>query len=767
MREWSTSCDRCSFEKLFENLADIVARPTNFDHFRGRREAETTVRHFQAAACAGLALAIVSAWWPTTARAIGPGPDQTPPTLVERVVSRLAGDDVVGAAQALDELAAQQDDRDALERLRLHVGARRGDLSSLTQTLYEAATGSPVASWLLLAASRGLEPADPALAAVVADLARGDDAAGRAARVTLARIFADHALPKRAIEEFEAALGRPWRRLMDVPRKVLRLIPVQQDPAKETERGWLLLDKYSSKAALNAFERALAAKPVDARVRCWARVGAGRAALSQRALDRGMAHLQQAMVLPACAGNPELPEAVVRLARNAFAEGSRDAVVAANTWLSEHAPEWGAQHGVPGLVPLLQPKSSEAKALARVVRKRLKRNRWYDPVSHQAMKAFMKLRKRGKHAQAADLLVPIADAGYRNWRPSLWGQLDYWASRAHWDAGEHGVAVERWARLVERYPQSWYGLLAAAHLRKHRPERMTEVRQRLDKLLADPASQPLAVDDALQARVTGLARYGLVRAIRHELRDAQVLEHPEVAAWGAQALSLAGMPSAGARLAQRAVKLSPTASPAKDPLGLWRAAWPTPFRDTVERAVDVTAASPWFVWGVMRVESLFAPTAVSRAGAKGLLQLMPGTASYLSRVLKDLPADSDDLFDPLDNVLLGSAFLERLANAYHGSKPLMLTAYNAGPGRLRGHIRKLTRGARAVPDVAEFVETLPWNEARHYVRSVVTSWATYRMLYGCRCLSSIALALPGDVIDRLSKKRKRRTKRRRRGRRRR
>ncbi len=698
------------------------------------------------------------------ANALGPGPTQTPPPLVDRVVARLAGNDVGGAARALEALAPTHAPHDAVERLRLHVGARRGDGGAIAMALLKAVTRPDIASWLLLAASEGIEGHDAAAAALLANLVRGEDAAGRVARVSLARIFAAHGLKKRAVAELSAALGHPSGRLLNAPRDVLRWTRPLSDPAKETERGWLLYDAHASRSALYAFERALAARP-DPEVRCWAMVGGARAALSQRDIAKGKAFVERAQA--DCPTHPELPEAVVRLARNAYVGGDTSAVMEAIEWSRKNAPEWTTQHGITALAPLSAPRGRDAKALTKSIRKRLKRARWFDPVGLEAMRHFKALRKRGKHARAAALLKPLADAGYRNWRPSLWGQLDYWAARAQWEIGEQDAAARRWQQVVERYPQSWYGLLAAARLRKDRPRALAAakatLRESLDAMAAPP---PAPISAPLRDRVQGLARWGLVKAIRHELQHARVLLRPDAAAWGARTLSRAGLPSAGARLGQRAVKLSRPGALARDPHGLWRAAWPTPYRATVERALDTTGASPWFVWAVMRVESLFAPTAVSHAGARGLLQLMPGTASWLRRRLKDLPLGDGDLFDPLDNILLGSAFLERLAHRYDGSKPLMLAAYNAGPGRLRSHIRRRHRRKQGTRDVAEFVDGLPWNETRHYVRSVVTSWATYRLLYGCRCLSYFDDVLPSEVVDTLTGKRKRKRKRRRRRRRR-
>jgi len=87
---------------------------------------------------------------------------------------------------------------------------------------------------------------------------------------------------------------------------------------------------------------------------------------------------------------------------------------------------------------------------------------------------------------------------------------------------------------------------------------------------------------------------------------------------------------------------------------------------------------------IIRVESDFDPNAVSHAGARGLMQIMPGTA-------RDLGVT--DSFDPRENILGGVRYLKKLLTRFRGSIPLALAAYNAGPERV-GPLRK-------VPDIEE------------------------------------------------------------------
>ena len=114
--------------------------------------------------------------------------------------------------------------------------------------------------------------------------------------------------------------------------------------------------------------------------------------------------------------------------------------------------------------------------------------------------------------------------------------------------------------------------------------------------------------------------------------------------------------------------------------------------------------------------------AESYAGAKGLLQVMPSTARWLASMRLE-PTESIDLFDPLRNIELGVDLLGRLKSRFDSDIPLMIVAYNAGAGRTR----KWQRRVRA-DSLGSWVERLPIAQAKNYVRSVVSAWATLELL---------------------------------------
>jgi soluble lytic murein transglycosylase len=149
--------------------------------------------------------------------------------------------------------------------------------------------------------------------------------------------------------------------------------------------------------------------------------------------------------------------------------------------------------------------------------------------------------------------------------------------------------------------------------------------------------------------------------------------------------------------------------------------YPRPFDREVQSAARLTSLQPELIYGVLRQESLYRADAMSSAGARGLLQLLPETARHTARAWKRPRPSADDLFDPSINVPLGAAQLRMLLDRFAGQTPVALAGYNAGPNA----------AARWLPASAIesdiWIENIPYNETRAYVQrvlwhSVVFGW---------------------------------------------
>jgi soluble lytic murein transglycosylase len=131
--------------------------------------------------------------------------------------------------------------------------------------------------------------------------------------------------------------------------------------------------------------------------------------------------------------------------------------------------------------------------------------------------------------------------------------------------------------------------------------------------------------------------------------------------------------------------------------------------------------------GITRQESSFDPYAVSHAGARGLMQLMTGTAREQAGKM-GVGYDSYRLTsDPSYNVMIGSAYFNRLLNNWNGSIPLAVAAYNAGSGNVRKWIDRYG-DPRGQVDMLKWIEAIPYTETRAYVQRVIENSVVYDSL---------------------------------------
>lgn len=283
----------------------------------------------------------------------------------------------------------------------------------------------------------------------------------------------------------------------------------------------------------------------------------------------------------------------------------------------------------------------------------------------------------------------------------------YWAGRAS-EAVKDDRAAREWYTRAARHLTSYYGQLAADRLADHRWP-----------LPADP--KPTAEDiRRFENREVVKALKLLVELDHAEhlraffIRVNDIVETPGERALVAQLAASGGRDDLAVTVARRADREGVT---------LVEAGWPVPpisAEDTPEKAL---------VLALIRQESGFMPAAVSTAGARGWMQLMPATAEKVAKSIK-VAFTPKKLDDPNFNVRLGSAYLSDLLSDFEGSYILALASYNAGPSRAKRWIKEYGDPRDPQVDVIDWIEMIPFTETRNYVQRVMESVAIYRRRLG-------------------------------------
>lgn len=156
----------------------------------------------------------------------------------------------------------------------------------------------------------------------------------------------------------------------------------------------------------------------------------------------------------------------------------------------------------------------------------------------------------------------------------------------------------------------------------------------------------------------------------------------------------------------------------------WRLAFPMPYQEDVEKYARENDVDPYMVAGLIRQESEFNARVVSHANAYGLTQIVPSTGRDLSRRVGMRAFTTAMLFDPAVNLRLGTYYLKILLKSFGGRWEDVLAAYNGGGSR----VTKWRRFGE-FNEQAEFIETIPFDETRDYVQSVLRNASVYRRLY--------------------------------------
>ena len=315
------------------------------------------------------------------------------------------------------------------------------------------------------------------------------------------------------------------------------------------------------------------------------------------------------------------------------------------------------------------------------------------------------LRSIGRPADAVGMFERYAGGSQT---PQTKSKGYYWAGRAALAAGRPELATS-WFERAAGYRDQFYGQLAAEKLGR--------------ALVAPPQVAPRSVDptirNAFYARETvRAARYlGTMGAhddqtafVRQIATDAKSDSDHVLAIELSRAL---GRPDLGVMVGRSALA---NGLPEYAATGFPSVAVPQGQEDA------------WtMIHAIARQESQFDRAAVSRVGARGLMQLMPGTARETAGKL-GLSYDGGALTtDPNYNIQLGSTYFQRMYQNY-GSYPLAVAAYNAGPGNVNKWLRANGDPRTGAIDIIDWIEAIPVYETKNYVQRVLENAVVYDLL---------------------------------------
>ncbi|MDB5592712.1 lytic transglycosylase domain-containing protein [Enterovirga sp.] len=298
----------------------------------------------------------------------------------------------------------------------------------------------------------------------------------------------------------------------------------------------------------------------------------------------------------------------------------------------------------------------------------------------------------------------------------------YWRGRAAEAAGEAEEARRLYGEAAE-HDITYYGQLAAAKIGRSE----VTLRRPLDG--ENPARQAAArqpmVEAVALAYAAGMRELALPLALEFGRGSTEIAELEALAGILVGNGDTRGLLTLGKLATQRGLPLDEAAFPTSgipdfEPLG--------------------SGVEPAMVHAIARQESAFDPAAGSSAGARGLMQLMPGTAQATARKA-GIPYEPGRILDATYNARLGSAHLADLMEDWRGAYILVFASYNAGPGNARKWIQAYGDPRDPAVDAVDWVERIPFSETRNYVQRVMENLQVYRRRLDTRH----ALAIETDL----------------------
>jgi soluble lytic murein transglycosylase len=682
------------------------------------------------------ALALAEAGRPGEALHAARGLEDALPDLADRITALRGGellalgrreDAVVALAAVPDGSLLAADSRIARARALHDLGDRPGALAALAPLLSLPAPPDP---------SRP-DPAAPALLldGRIRAAARPPDAAG--ARAAWLECWAGHPLAPEAAE-CRAALGRlPGPEGAPPPPEVV------------ARRAEGLLEANRSDAALSLLRGLLPGLPEagpDEPFACRVRAALGRAYRRERRHAEVVATLRP--VVDRCEDPAIRSRALYVVAGSAAILGEREEAIALYRRLAREFPRSALADDALFIVGGMLARDGElagaADALAAITRDHADGD-YRDEARFQ----LAWLAKGAGETDAAIAQLLAIEESEREVDPYEHARAAYWRARLMAGKGPAGAAAARaiWSGLAARYPADYYGLLARARLREGAAGGDDGV---LPPAPVPPAQAPaewsagtLRQDRHFRSGLL-LLRIGLPRQAADELNAVDPVryagEDADPVLLVAELLDRAGDHRSAHQLLRTVGRNWLRRPPDGTNARVWRIAYPPAYRTDVQRWAGAAGVPDALLLALMREESALDARAVSPAGAIGLTQLMLPTAQGVARRLKMHRPSRTDLMIASVNIRIGARYLADLLERFDGSAALALAAYNAGMGAVSRWLDE--RGGLALD---EFVEEIPYEETRGYVKRVLRSYAAYRMLYGQPIEEALTLhqKLPG------------------------
>ncbi len=309
-------------------------------------------------------------------------------------------------------------------------------------------------------------------------------------------------------------------------------------------------------------------------------------------------------------------------------------------------------------------------------------------------------------------------AKYKNTKATP--KVNYWIAKIYEKKKDLNKAVTYYKKLLDNYSDTYYAFRANGRMQLIRngtdPGWKTSIENSL-KTSEKDITLPYTYDDLL-------TKYGEKAAELFILKDYNVLlkytdKDPFVESWTKYYFGQFAKSIVIARNALKKMVPRPDENDSR-----WKLVYPIHYGNKINHHAKINNLDPLIVISLLKEESHFNQFAVSSSNARGLMQLLPGTAKDIARWKGYGSVRTVQLFNPEKNIQLGAAYLGYSKKTLNNKMVLGVAGYNCGPAAVARWLNKYP-----TTDLDEFIEHIPYDQTRNYVKKVYRSYWNYKRIY--------------------------------------
>ena len=317
------------------------------------------------------------------------------------------------------------------------------------------------------------------------------------------------------------------------------------------------------------------------------------------------------------------------------------------------------------------------------------------------------------------------------------GKAAFWGAMDSERAGDKPRAVTMYKALLTRYGAGWYGYNAERHIGELVRQGAKETPADSDIVLSRAVAKlqinsPIVesinpADEERVMKADSLALINLPQLALGELENARsrAANSPKLNIRIAQIYRARNENVSAVNVLKRAYPDYGQMLVSEMPRAAWDVFYPLGWWSNIKEEAKRKNVDPYMIAGLIRQETIFNPTARSRANAMGLMQLLPSTGRSVAKKysLGGGVISSADLYNPVLNIQLGTSYVADLMGSF-GRFEYVAAAYNGGPTRVARWLRELPPA-----EIEDWVDSIPLSETRMYVQGVYRNARQYRRLY--------------------------------------